>query len=36
MGFCFFAKKTQSFKILTNGKDEDIEETSLKQSISLK
>jgi len=36
MGFCFFAKKMQSFKILTNRKDKDIEETSLKQSISLK
>jgi len=35
-GFCFFAKKTHSFKIFTNGKDEDIEETSLKQRVSLK
>jgi len=36
MGFCFFAKERQSLKILANGKDKDIEETSLKQSISLK
>jgi len=28
MGFFFFAKETQSLKILANGKDKDIEETS--------
>ena len=35
-GFFFFAKETQSLKILANGKDKDIEETSLKQRVSLK
>ncbi len=36
MGFFSFAKETQSLKILANSKGKDIEETSLKQSISLK
>jgi len=36
MGFFFFAKETHSLKILANRKDKDIEETSLKQRVSLK
>jgi len=36
MGFFFFAEERQSLKILANGKDKDIEETSLKQRVSLK
>jgi len=36
MGFFFFGKETWSLKILANGKDEDIEETLLKQRVGLK
>jgi len=36
MGFFFFAEETQSLEILANRKDEDIEERSLKQRVSLK
>jgi hypothetical protein len=31
MGFFFFAEERQSLKILANGKDKDIEETSLSR-----